>query len=62
MLEISSKLDNSLIELCKKTQCSFFKYSAVKQTRKTRMWANAQPDDRPADISWRPLFNAATFG
>jgi len=28
----------------------------------TRMWANAQPDDRPAEHRWRPLFNAATFG
>ena len=29
---------------------------------KTRMWANAQPDGRPAERSWRPLFNAAKFG
>jgi len=28
----------------------------------TRMWANAQPDGRPAERSWRPLFNAAKFG
>jgi len=26
------------------------------------MWANAQPDGRPAKHSWRPLFNAAKFG
>jgi len=26
------------------------------------MWANAQRDGRPAEYSWRPLFNAATFG
>jgi len=26
------------------------------------MWANAQPDGRPADHRWRPLFNAAKFG
>jgi len=32
-----------------------------KQT-KTRMWANAQPDGRPAEHRWRPLFNAAKFG
>ena len=25
----------------------------------TRMWANAQPDGRPAEHRWRPLFNAA---
>jgi len=26
------------------------------------MWANAQPDGRPAERSWRPLLNAAKFG
>jgi len=30
-----------------------------KKERKTRMWASAQPDGRPAEPSWRPLFNAA---
>jgi len=25
------------------------------------MWANAQPDGRPAEHRWRPLFNAAKF-
>jgi len=33
----------------------------IKQHR-TRMWANAQPDGRPAEYRWRPLFNAAKFG
>jgi len=28
----------------------------------TRMWANAQPDGRPAEHRWRPLVNAAKFG
>jgi len=28
----------------------------------TRMWVNAQPDGRPVERSWRPLFNAAKFG
>jgi len=28
----------------------------------TRMWANAQPDGRPAEHRWRPLLNAAKFG
>jgi len=32
------------------------------ETVKTRMWANAQRDDRPAEHGWRPLFNAAKFG
>jgi len=31
-------------------------------TDDTRMWANAQPDGRPAEHRWRPLFNAAKFG
>jgi len=26
------------------------------------MWANAQPDGRPGEHRWRPLFNAAKFG
>ena len=29
---------------------------------RTRMWANAQPDGRPAEHRWRPLFNAPKFG
>jgi len=29
---------------------------------RTRMWANAQRDGRPAECRWRPLFNAANFG
>jgi len=28
----------------------------------TRMWANAQNDDRPAEYRWRPVLNAAEFG
>jgi len=28
---------------------------------KTRMWANAQRDGRPAEYRWRPLFNAAVW-
>jgi len=29
---------------------------------RTRMWANAQSDGRPAEHRWRPVFNAAKFG
>ena len=29
---------------------------------KLEMWANAQPDGRPAEYRWRPLFNDAKFG
>ena len=28
---------------------------------KLEMWANAQPDGRPAEYRWRPLFNAAVW-
>jgi len=28
---------------------------------KTRMWANAQRDGRPAEYRWCPLFNAALW-
>ena len=34
----------------------------LRRPNKTRMWANAQPDGRPAEHRWRPLFNAAKFG
>ena len=33
-----------------------------KERNLTRMWANAQRDDRPAEYRWRPLFSAAKFG
>jgi len=30
--------------------------------RPARTWADAQRDGRPAEYSWRSLFNAAKFG
>ena len=36
--------------------------ATVLDQNKTRMWANAQRDGRPAEYRWRPLFNAAKFG
>jgi len=36
--------------------------SNLKKNYKLEMWANAQPDGRPAEYRWRPLFNAAKFG
>jgi len=33
-----------------------------KNKLKLEMWANAQPDGRPAEHRWRPLFSAANFG
>jgi len=29
---------------------------------KLEVWANAQPDGRPAKHRWHPLFNTAKFG
>jgi len=37
-------------------------FSGYSELQYTRMWANAQPDGRPAEHRWRPLFNAAKFG
>jgi len=42
-------------------QCAAAQISRGKKDR-TRMWANAQRDGRPAQHRWRPLFNAAKFG
>ena len=33
----------------------------ILNTSSTRMWANAQPDGRPAEHRWRPLFNAIVW-
>ena len=35
---------------------------ARNKKRRTRMWANGQRTGRPAECTWRPLFNAAQFG
>jgi len=35
---------------------------ALAKQKQTRMWANAQPDGRPAEYRWRPQFNAMKFG
>ena len=37
-------------------------FATVRKNSKLEMWANAQPDGRPAEHRWRPLFNAAKFG
>jgi len=34
---------------------------AITEITKTRMWANAQRDGRPAEYRWRPLCNAAVL-
>ena len=55
--EVNSSLPQSVIHyaLSDKDTC-------IITTKLTRMWANAQPDGRPAKHRWRPLFNAAKFG
>jgi len=37
-------------------------FAVLPEVSVTRMWANAQPDGRPAEHRWRPLFNATKFG
>ena len=32
------------------------------KNKELEMWANAQCDGRPAEYTWRPLFNAAKLG
>ena len=34
----------------------------IKKDKQLETWANAQRDGRPAEYTWRPLFNAAKFG
>ena len=38
------------------------KQGKKEKKERTRMWANAQRDGRPAEQIWRPVFNAAKFG
>jgi len=40
----------------------YFTRGSIMKWKKTRMWANAQRDGRPAKYRWRPLLNAAKFG
>jgi len=37
-------------------------YLCLSLNKLLEMWANAQPDGRPEEHTWRPLFNAAKFG
>ena len=54
LLMVGSKIWSTLFELLESIQ-------AVNYVE-LEMWANAQPDGRPAEYRWRPLFNAAKFG
>ena len=50
-------------DICSQTSLiSLTAWPTNKDTNKTRMWANAQRDGRPAEHRWRPLFNAPKFG
>jgi len=44
------------------TACTSSHNLTLQEFNKTRMWANAQRDGRPAEYRWHPLFNAAKFG
>ena len=45
----------------KKLTKTITKMTEITKT-KLEMWANAQPDGRPAEHTWRALFNAVKFG
>jgi len=51
-----------VISHCYNITFSLFWISQRSVATLTRMWANAQPDGRPAEHRWRPLFNVAKFG
>jgi len=53
-------LDNNTFQL--KTLLFFVHLRSQQKENRTRMWANAKRDGRPAEHRWRPLFNAAKFG
>ena len=48
--------------MCSKTTEAILSCNAIDLKSQLEMWANAQRDGRPAEYSWRPLFNAAKFG
>jgi len=52
---------NALLEIYSISKNNF-KNTKTSSQYKLEMWANAQPDGRPAEYRWRPLFNAAKFG
>ena len=46
---------------CKLQSVSYHAYNFT-AILKTRMWANALRDGRPAEYRWSPLFNTTKFG
>jgi len=42
-------------------KCATYTREITDKIYTTRMRANAQPDGRPAEHRWRPLFSAAKF-
>ena len=74
MRTLTSRSNGSLFAEFLYTACDCCVWIACQQARTPKsliqlnqstsnwMWANAQPDGRPAKHRWRPLFNAAKFG
>ena len=52
--------DFSFISLTSESETNVKLHPELKLTN-TRMWANAQPDGRPAEYRLRPLLNAAVW-
>ena len=57
-LTVSHNSVAGAVRVCVKQQGSVYGIMIII----TRMWANAQPDGRPAEHRWCPLFNAPKFG
>jgi len=55
-------LFNAAVWLTPTTRVPCSNAAKTRNPLKLEMWANAQPDGRPAEYRWRPLFNAAKFG
>ena len=51
-----------MCRLCTLCITQYGKFYVRQCINQTRMWANAQPDGRPAKHRWRLLFNATKFG
>jgi len=52
---------NADVGLCTVRILSVIKRGKDMNKKRLEMWANAQPDGRPAEYRWRRLFNAAKF-
>jgi len=63
LFKVKPSLQFCIKRFCRSSMARIFvSYTLCCITLQTKMWANAQPDGRPAEHRWRPLFNAGKFG